>query len=85
MIYPDDPKFKVGTYRIAIEAFRGDNEHKIGAKIQIKPAKPVTTLSGGQTATVNIVDSAFFKYHIQDSNDLERLFLLLNVSNRKRV
>ena len=34
--------------------------------------------------TVTIHDSAFFKYVLQDTSDLERLFLLLNVSNRKR-
>ena len=30
VIYPDNAKFKVGLYRIAVEAFRGDPEHKIG-------------------------------------------------------
>ena len=30
VIYPDNPKFKTGLYRVAVEAFRGPEEHKIG-------------------------------------------------------
>ena len=39
----------------------------------------------GEPVNVEIKDSAFFKYVIQNTKDLEKLFLLLNVSNRKRV
>ena len=82
VIYPDNPKFKLGLYRIAIEAFRGDEEHKFGVQIHAKEAKPVIMLTN-EPATVTVHDSIFFKYVLQDTSDLERLFLLLNVSNRK--
>ena len=86
VIYPDNPKFKVGLYRIAVEAFRGDEEHKIGVQINVKEAKPVVLLANdGEPTTATVHDSVFFKYVLQDTSDLERLFLLLNVSNRKRL
>ena len=86
VIYPDNPKFKVGLYRLAVEAFRGPEEHKIGIQVLIKEAKPVIMLENeADPTTVTVHDSAFFKYVLQDTSDLERLFLLLNVSNRKRL
>ena len=86
VIYPDNPKFKPGLYRVAVEAFRGPEEHKIGVQILVKEAKPVVLLeNAADPVTATVHDSAFFKYVLQDTSDLERLFLLLNVSNRKRL
>lgn len=85
-VYSDNPKFKLGIYHIAIEAFRGSSEHKIGVQIQVKEAKPVTLLTNeGDPLTATVHDCVFFKYVLQDTSDLERLFLLLNVSNRTRL
>ena len=53
--------------------------------MSVKEAKLVKNLVHDESVSVEIKDSAFFKYVIQNTKDLEKLFLLLNVSNRKRV
>ena len=54
--------------------------------MEVKEARPLTSLSNdGEPTTATVHDSVFFKYVIQDASDVERLFLLLNVSNRKRL
>ena len=86
VIYPDNPKFKTGLYRVAVEAFRGPEEHKFGIQILVKEAKPVVLLENTADPTpVTVHDSAFFKYVLQDTSDLERMFLLLNITNRERL
>ena len=68
-----------------VEAFRGSEEHSIGIAVYTKEARTVSQLNNGLIRTVSIADSAFFKYTIDSKSDLERLNLLLNVSNRKNL
>ena len=52
----------------------------------MKEAKPLTILSNdGPAVTLKVKDSAFFRYNIEDTSDLERHFFLLNLSNRKDI
>ena len=64
VIYPDNPKFKHGVYRVAIEAFQGEQWHSIGVKVSAKEAKLVNTLVHGEPLNVQVKDSVFFKYVI---------------------
>ena len=65
VLYPDDPKFKLGLFRVAVEAFRGDHDHRIGVQVLVREAKEVILLEkDADPTTVTVHDSVFFKYVI---------------------
>ena len=52
----------------------------------MKEAKPVTELQSSREPTPAVVkDSVFFKYTIKQKEDLDRVFLLLNVSVKEGI
>ena len=85
-IYPDNKKYKKGIYRCAIEAFKGSEEHHIGIAVYLREAKPIIQLKHSDPPLhTDVKDCMFFMYSIEDTSDLERLLLLLNVTNRKNL
>ena len=83
-VYPDDPKFRIGLWKVVIHAFNNGDEQKLGIKLSIKEAKPITKLHKEMApieATVS--DSVYFQYTIEDTSDLEQMLLMLNISKRK--
>ena len=38
-VYPEDPKFKSGLWRVVVHAFNNGEEQKLGIKLSIKEAK----------------------------------------------
>ena len=66
LVYPDDPKFRCGVWRVSIHAFNNGEEQKLGVKLTIKEAKPITCLPKNMLEPIRatVADSAFFKYEI---------------------
>ena len=85
LVYPSDPKFSLGVWRVAVHAALYNGEiQRLGIKLTLKEAKPITELSNSQgPITSTVTDSVFFKYTIQDLSDLDNQLLLLNISKRK--
>ncbi len=84
MVYPENKLFKLGLWKVAIHAFSNGEHHKLGIKLTIKEAKPITQLTKEmEPFQATVTDSIFFKYTISDTSDLENMLLLLNISKRK--
>ena len=95
VVYPDDPKFAIGTYHFVIQACNGSVEHSIGVELELSPVIPVVSLSNpihnlsnqaapnSEAIPVTIKDSLFFKYDLnvtEECPDLSQLLISLNIS-----